>query len=133
VSNRKTLLMKNALAILLLSVVLISCEEGFDSAVPCQEGVEATVRDLTGLDGCGYVFVLKDGTKLEPLRLLYCGTPPLPKEVTEDPLYQFEFEDGKKVIIGYEETKAGSYCMVGPVVKIVCLTEVGTSQETETK
>jgi hypothetical protein len=123
--------MKRFITILSLSTALFSCEEKFDSSVPCDEGVVATVRDLTGLDGCGYVFVLNDGTKLEPLRLAYCGTPPLPKEITEDPLFDFEWVDGKRVIIGYEETKAGSYCMVGPVVKITCLNELGTPEEVE--
>ena len=124
--------MKILAAILFLSVTLISCEEGFDSVVPCNEGVEATVRDLTGLDGCGFVFELNDGTKLEPYLLMYCGTPPLPKEVTEDPLYQFEFEEGKKVIIGYEEMpNRNSHCMAGPTVKITCLTEAETTDTAE--
>jgi hypothetical protein len=124
--------MKRSIAILILSVALSACEESFDAFVPCSQRVEATVRDLTGLDGCGFVFVLNDGTKLEPYRLMYCGTPPLPKEVTEDPLYQFEFEDGKKVIIGYKEMpNRNSACMAGPLVKITCLMEVETSQATE--
>ena len=117
--------MKSFIAILCLSVVLLSCDEDFDSSVPCTQGVEATVRDLTGLDGCSYVFVLKDGTKLQPLRLLYCGTSPLPKEVTEDPLYNFEYLDGKKVIIGYEErSNHATACMAGKPVKITCLEEI---------
>jgi hypothetical protein len=122
--------MKKVLVILFFSIALISCEESFDSVVPCHEGVEATVRNLTGLDGCGFIFELENGAKLEPLRQLYCGTPPLPKEVTEDPLFDFEWVNGKKVRIGYEETKALSICMAGPVVKITCLTEVDTSGET---
>lgn len=90
---------------------------------------EATVRDLTGLDGCGFVFELNNGVRLEPLRLMYCGTPPLPKEVTDDPLFDFQFVDGKKVKIQFEETKAGSFCMVGPVVIITCLTELDAIQD----
>jgi hypothetical protein len=126
--------MKNLLPFLLIGLVALACdEEKFDGSVPCNEGAEATVRDLTGLDGCGFVFELEDGTRLEPLRLFYCGTPPLPKEVTEDPLYQFEFVAGKKVIIGYESTKAMSACMVGPVVKITCLEEVGVEQTPSTE
>jgi hypothetical protein len=124
-------IMKRVFLFLALFAALTACEEEFDSSVPCWQGVEATVRDLTGLDGCGYVFELNDGTKLEPLRMFFCGTPPLPKEVTEDPLYQFEFEAGKRVIIGYDETKAFSACMAGKIVKITCLTEVDAAQETE--
>jgi hypothetical protein len=116
--------MKNLLLFSLLGLALLACdEEKFDGSVPCTQGVEATVRDLTGLDGCGFVFELKDGTRLEPYRiLLFCGTPPLPKEVTEDPLYQFEWIDGKRVKIGYDVLTDGvSICMVGPMVKITCI------------
>lgn len=84
----------------------------------------ATVRDLTGLDGCGWVFELQDGTRLEPVIIIRCGTPPPSKEMTEDPLNSFEFVDGKKVFIDYELVENGvSICMVGPMVKITCLTE----------
>lgn len=85
----------------------------------------ATVKDLTGLDGCGYVFELEDGTRIEPVRtLLMCGTPPLPKEITEDPLYNFNFVDGKQVMISFELTQAASICMAGLPAKITCLTEI---------
>lgn len=117
--------MKQTILLLATILLVVSCdEEKFDSSVPCNVGVDATIRDLNGLDGCGFVFVLDDGTKLEPLRLLICGTPPLPKEVTEDPLYQFEWIDGKRVKIGYEETKALSSCMAGKVVKITCIQDL---------
>ena len=82
----------------------------------------ATVRDLTGFDGCGFVFELEDGTRLEPVRNMYCGTEPFTPPV-DDPLYNFEFVDGKKVTIAYELVNAPSICMVGPSVKITCLTE----------
>lgn len=90
----------------------------------------ATVRDLTGLDGCGFVFELEDGSRIEPVRtVMFCGTPPLPKEITEDPLYNFEFANGKRVKISYEETESLSICMVGPVVKITCIEEVKAPTE----
>jgi hypothetical protein len=114
--------MKKIFSILIVSVSLISCEENVDSAVPCNESVEATLRDLTGQDGCWYVFELNDGTRLEPYRLGYCGLGPLPKEVTEDPLYQFEWVDGKRVRIGYKNMDdAFSSCMAGQLVKISCI------------
>jgi hypothetical protein len=89
----------------------------------------ATVRDLSGLDGCGFVFELEDGTRLEPLRLFYCGTPSLPREMLKDPLLDFVFEAGKKVKIGYELTESASVCMVGPVVKITCIEEISPTSE----
>jgi hypothetical protein len=82
----------------------------------------ATIRDLTGLDGCGFVFELEDGTRLEPIRVFYCGTEPFVAP-TDDPLYSYEFVDGRKVKINYELADGGSICMVGPSVKITCLTE----------
>lgn len=87
----------------------------------------ATVRDLSGLDGCGFVFELNDGTRLEPVIIGYCGTPPLPKEITENPLYRFEFVEGKQVLISYTLTDGASICMVGPRVTITCISEVGTA------
>lgn len=109
------------------TIIFWSCEEDKISAVSCDHGVVATVRDLTGLDGCGFVFELTDGTRLEPMRLMYCGTPPLPKEITEDPLYDFQFVDGKQVRIGYEEIQdAASICMVGKIVRITCIEEINS-------
>ncbi|MCW5910592.1 MAG: hypothetical protein KIT62_05930 [Cyclobacteriaceae bacterium] len=113
----------------LIALVFSSCADD-TLRVSCDDGVRATVRDLTGLDGCGFVFELADGTRLEPQRLAYCGTPPLPKEVTEDPLYNFEWADGKQVIIGFEEiADVASICQVGPIVKITCLKDVPAASE----
>lgn len=78
----------------------------------------ATVKDLSGLDGCGFVFELEDGTRLEPIIRVYVTAP------TNDPLYGFEFVDGKKVTIDYEISSGASACMAGPIVNITCLTEV---------
>jgi hypothetical protein len=88
---------------------------------------KATVRDLTGLDGCRFVFELENGSRLEPIRVFFCGTPPVPKEQLEDPLYNFEFVDGKQVLIDYELSTSPSICMVGQTVKITCLTELQTT------
>ena len=82
------------LAFVMIVFVFSSCNED-GLRVSCNDGVRATVRDLTGLDGCGFVFELEDGTRLEPQRMGYCGTGPLSKEITEDPLFDFEFIDGK--------------------------------------
>jgi hypothetical protein len=115
--------------IVISSFSLMNCDEDLMRA-SCDEAVLATVRDLRGLDGCGFVFELADGTRLEPQILGYCGTPPLPKEITENPLYDFEWIDGKQVRIGYEEiTDAASICMVGKIVKITCVEEVSITEE----
>jgi hypothetical protein len=111
------------LSVIVFSLAACSKEEVKKSNAACS--TLATVRDLRGLDGCGFVFELADGKRLEPQILYYCGTPPLPKEVTENPLTGFDFVEGKKVKIGYEilESQA-SICMVGDVVKITCLEEI---------
>ena len=114
--------MRKAFVFLFVITVFAQCES--NSSEDCS--IPATVRDLTGLDGCGWVFELENGTRLEPLRVFRCGTPPLSKVETEDPLLDFEFVDGKKVFISYEESKSPSICMVGPVVKITCISEAST-------
>jgi hypothetical protein len=117
--------MKRLLFLCIIIFTLSACkkEEVKKSNAGCN--TLATVRDLRGLDGCGFVFELADGKRLEPQILYYCGTPPLPKEATENPLTGFDFVEGKKVKIGYEilESQA-SICMVGDVVKITCLEEI---------
>jgi hypothetical protein len=107
------------------ALVFFQCES--ESGPDCS--VQATVRDLTGFDGCGIVLELEDGTRLEPLRLIRCGTPPQAKQAEQDPLDGFVFYDGQLVTIGYEETESPSICMVGPVVRITCISEVGTISE----
>jgi len=107
----------------ILFVLLVACKDELNTK-NC--GVAATTRDLTGADGCWYVFELNDGTRLIPVwDVVYCGTPPLPKEVTEDPLYNFQFTDGKKVFIGYElRPHHVTGCTGGKSVKITCLEEI---------
>lgn len=121
--------MKKLLVTGLVALVSLSCQENHIEKGDCS--VPATVRDLTGFDGCGWVFELSDGQRLEPQRMiLMCGTPPLPPEITEDPLYDFEWVNGKTVYISYQELDAASICMVGPVVKITCISDrvVGTTE-----
>ena len=93
--------------------------------IPTSCSVPAIVRDLTGLDGCGFVFELNDGTRLIPVwEWGWCGTPPLPKGATEDPLYNFEFWEGRAVLLEYvERMDFATVCMAGKPVKITCLKE----------
>lgn len=116
-------------SLLCLVWLLLSCTDEPIQVSPC--GTPATVRDLTGLDGCGYGFELEDGTMLLPTwDMLYCGTPPLPKEVTEDPLYNFQYIDGKKVLIDFTERKDwATNCMSGMPVKITCLSEMESVEQ----
>ena len=121
--------MKNTIAFIFV-LGLCGCSDDVLSPESLNCSTPATVRDLSGLDGCGYVFELNDGTRLEPVMMAYCGTPPLPKEITENPLYRFEFTDGKKVLISYTVTDGVSICQVGPRVTITCISEVATDTPT---
>jgi hypothetical protein len=125
--------MKKLLSVFTLAglLYLTACDNN-PASNNCNPGTLATVKDLTGLGGCGYVFELEDGTYLEPVRspLGFCGTPPIPKEITEDPLYNFELIPGMKVRIGYEEaTDMASICMAGKMVRIKCIEAVSVTIE----
>ena len=86
-----------------LLALAASCQKS-DQAPGC--GTPATVRNLTGFDGCGYVLELDNGQRLEPH-----GTP----------WQNFTPHDGDRVLIGYEVEPAVSICMVGEGVKLTCI------------
>lgn len=95
--------MKNLLVI--FGIVLItSCsnESG------CSKSVHAKMRNLTGLDGCGWVLQLDDNSYLEAQNL---------------DQFEIEFVEGKELHVSYKETDGGSICMVGKIVEITCLSE----------
>lgn len=83
--------------------------------VGCEK--EAVVKDLSGLDGCGLVFELKDGTRLIPERRVYIQAP----SQQDDPIYYFEFKDGDKVKISYQDSQLLGACMAGKIVFITCI------------
>jgi len=78
----------------------IICPEPGDCSTP------ATVRDLTGLDGCGKVLELSNGTRLEPTGPLWSS---------------FNSTDGLQVLVGYRPISGGSICMVGQLVEVTCI------------
>lgn len=114
----------------LLAPAMFACQEE-DTAPACT--TLATVRDFTGLDGCGWVLALDDSTYLEPYLSsvsiydpLWCG------EVSSDyqtsPYadtslwYDANPQDGMMVRIAYRVLPdQASICMVGDVVEITCL------------
>lgn len=118
--------MKRLLPLLMTAILAFSCA---DDALDKTCSVPATVRDLKGLDGCGFVFQLSDGTNILPV-VPFCGTPPFPEEWENDPLRDFEFVDGKRVLISYEEIdERATICMAGTVARITCLTEIANPVE----
>ena len=90
---------------LLTFVLLIfsACER-----TSCENAQAATIEDYTGLDGCGLVIKLQNGEVLEPTNLNDFNISPT---------------DGMKVWVKYHEVSGGSFCMVGPIVEIDCITK----------
>ena len=77
-----------------------------DEETSCE--IKATLRDYTGLDGCGFVLVLDNGEVLEM------------GGFDEEP--DFQFNDGMEVSISYEEMQGvATICMVGSIVRIMCM------------
>ncbi|MCZ6701462.1 MAG: hypothetical protein O6940_00305 [Ignavibacteria bacterium] len=94
----------------------------------------ATVRDMNGIDGCGFLLELENGEKLIPSRRW--ALHPLPQEELEDPLYNFTFHDDQKVSISYEPIFPGPYkiapaCVIGiPIIPavITCIQEISINR-----
>jgi len=84
--------------------LVLSCRKEDDTLL-CDE--KATLRDFTGVDGCSYVLVLDDEKVLEIGDL----------EVEPD----FQFRDGLRVSVTYEELSSASVCMVGSIVRVLCI------------
>jgi PKD repeat protein len=68
-----------------------------------------TVKDYTGLDGCGFVIELDNGVVLEPVEILP----------------NFILYDGERVKLSYTELNdRESICMAGVIARIDCITEI---------
>ncbi|PTB97025.1 hypothetical protein C9994_04665 [Marivirga lumbricoides] len=114
--------LKSFVVAIMLITGFVACES--ESAHISKDCIyTATVEDLSGLDGCGFLFKLDNGDYLEPVwRWGFCGTPPLPEGATEDPLWDFNYVDGQRVRLGFEPANdVGSICMKGKPVIITCL------------
>ncbi len=99
--------MKNALIISTLFTMLLvvgCCKPPEDT--PCENGQVVTLKDFTGLDGCGFVLILADSTVVEPTNLNAFVSTPI---------------DGQSVSVSFHEVNTFSICMVGPMVEIDCL------------
>ena len=74
----------------------------------CSDSVKAELKDLSGLDGCGYVIELENGNKLNPLNL--CD-------------FDIDLKDGNKIWVNYHLTNnfIGTTCMVGNIIEIDCI------------
>jgi hypothetical protein len=100
--------MKISKAFLLLVIFTsLSCQK--DEILPKSGYEEVTLKNLTGFDGCGFVFQKNDGNYLEP---------------TNKKDFTIDYTDGKKYYIKYNiDNNTGSFCMVGKMIKIAELKE----------
>jgi hypothetical protein len=89
--------------------------EGFKCHAPCSQ--TATVKDLSGLDGCKFALEMEDGTRLVPQFLSYVQPP----RQEDDPGYYFQFKDGQKVCFGFREVNGADICMAGKMVFLTCI------------
>jgi len=77
------------------------------NAQACENAQKAKFKDLTGLDGCGMVIQLQNGSYLEPTNL--CDI-------------DIEIKDGQKIWVSYHiAPNLSSICMVGDIVVIDCI------------
>ena len=110
------------LSVAVLLASLFKCNRGEKTAehVPAGCSETAEVVDFTGLDGCGLMIVLKDGTRLNPEKRVYVQAP----KREDDPLYYFTLVAGEKVKVSYKETSGADICMAGKQVFITCITKI---------
>lgn len=96
--------MKHTVFFILAALFTSACNR-----TSCENAQAATIEDYTGLDGCGLVIKLQNGTVLEPTNLNDFNLTPT---------------DGLKVWVKYHEVSGmASICMVGPIVEIDCLSK----------
>lgn len=89
-------------AIVGISLLLWACPKN-----NCPEGVDAVLRDYTGMDGCTWVIELPDGERLEPVNF-----------------HELEFtpEDNLPIRVSFTPAEEMmSICMVGKMVNIQCI------------
>ena len=96
--------MKKTIVFITLSFLLFSCTKSHEGMT------KATIKDYTGLDGCGMMLELENGTVLEPGNL-------------NDFSSSVSITDGQKVWVKYHENNVASICMAGQTVLIDDLEE----------
>ncbi|PCJ81032.1 MAG: hypothetical protein COA49_06945 [Bacteroidetes bacterium] len=95
--------MKNLLTMSLVICLSFSISSCCDTPVDCCDNhTLVTVRDYTGLDGCGLVLETENGV-LEAYNFAECGV---------------IIEEGMVLCVDYDEVEAASICMVGPIVEV---------------
>lgn len=113
--------MKSIIVAMVLLAGLFKCGGSEECCVVPSACTEvATVTDFTGLDGCGLMLVLEDGTRLNPERRQYVQAP----KQEDDPLYYFTLKAGDRLKIAYRDGDGADACMAGKRVFITCITKI---------
>lgn len=90
-------------------LVASKCENGKGEAKCTEMG---TIKDFSGMDGCGMMIVLDSGEKLQPIE--YDSDKP-------------EIRDGQRIKFAYKEAKDQmGICMSGKMVKVTCIEFIGS-------
>jgi len=96
--------MKKIILFSAISLLIFACTKSHEGMT------KATIRDYTGLDGCGMLIVLENGDEIEPSNLNNFSS-------------TVSISDGQKIWVKYHEIGGASICMVGPAVEIDGLEE----------
>jgi hypothetical protein len=103
-------MMKKIAFVAMVVTIFVGCDGGnlYKKKKRTDCTIPATVVDLNGLDGCGFVFRLENGELLEPF--IECTTP---GEPSDNALSDFEMVEGKKVLIEYVPAMVVTTCQAG--------------------
>jgi len=112
------------LALFLISSLLLfnSCELIQSEALDAECIIPATIRDITGLDGCSFVLELNSGERLIPL-MQTSSSQAQHITIKVNGTYH-SFSEGQKVLINYVEENRPNICMAGQSVIISCIKQL---------
>jgi hypothetical protein len=98
-------IIKNIFSFILITLLLFSCKKN-----ECPIAVKGELKDYIGLDGCGFVIILENGDRIEPINLSE---------------FDIELVDNQKIWVDYHinENLSASICMVGDIVVIDCISK----------
>ncbi len=117
------------LFILIIILNISACEE-IEVIPKCE--LEATVLDMSEIDGCRYVFQTDAGVKYEPTYTIgFCATGDYASgQAWTDPMRDFNLHHGQRIKFNFEELDMTTNCMMGTVIRVTCITEIERSADT---
>jgi len=83
-------------------VLLVSCSK----STSCTSAIQGKLKNLTGLDGCGWV-IEANGKTFEPVNLGEFDSSLL--------------AENQKIYFSYNPFPGGSICMVGETIQLTCV------------